>query len=325
MAAAPVLMTPLAAPFNKRDLSETQLLKRSFLNRIPQSTSRFQNGSSRDEHSQMPPPPARLHLGMFQVGKPLGKGKFGRVYLVKHRKSGFVCVLKVLKKDEIQRERAEVHVRREIEVHQNLRHPNIVGFLGWFHDSRRVFIMLEFAAGGELYKVLRKENTFSERKAAKYIAQVAESLHYMHKKNIMHRDLKPENILVGVNGELKLADFGYSVHAPSDRRETLCGTLDYLPPEMLRGPSGAYTKAVDLWSLGVLTYEFLTGEAPFEDSMAMTRRRIVKGDMKPLPSYVSREAKDFVHSLLILDGSKRISLSRALKHPWIVKHCGDRG
>lgn len=113
----------------------------------------------------------------------------------------------------------------------------------------------------------------------------------------MHRDIKPENILVGLYGELKLADFGYSVHSPSNRRETLCGTLDYLPPEMLVPKRVDYSRAVDQWTLGVLTYEFLTGEAPFEDDPMKTKRRIVAGDMKPLPASVSTEAKDFVHSV----------------------------
>lgn len=243
---------------------------------------------------------SKLHLGLFEIGKPLGKGKFGRVYLVRHRPSNYICALKVLHKDEIRAEKAEVHVRREIEVHSNLRHHGVLNFLGWFHDSRRIFLMLEFAAGGELYKVLRKERRFSERKAAKYVSQVAHALNHLHKKNVMHRDIKPENILVGLHGELKLADFGYSVYAPSDRRETLCGTLDYLPPEMLMSRNARYTKAVDQWTLGVLTYEFLTGEAPFEDTPQMTKKRIVTGDMEPLPSWVSAEAKDFVTSVCLI-------------------------
>ncbi|TGJ85893.1 hypothetical protein E0Z10_g2882 [Xylaria hypoxylon] len=238
-----------------------------------------------------------LHLGLFEIGRPLGKGKFGRVYLARHRTSGYICALKVLNKDEIKRERAEMHVRREIEVHSNLRHPGIVGFYGWFHDSRRIFLILEYAAGGELYKTLQKEGRFSERRAANYIAQVALSLIYLHSKNVMHRDMKPENILIGLYSELKLSDFGYSVHAPSNRRDTLCGTLDYLPPEMLQSDKPEYTKAVDQWTLGVLTYEFLTGEAPFEDTVAMTHRRILKNHMKPLPASLSPEAKDFVHSV----------------------------
>jgi aurora kinase len=133
---------------------------------------------------------------------------------------------------------------------------------------------------------------------------VAAALRYLHSKNVMHRDIKPENILVGLYGELKLADFGYSVHAPSNRRDTLCGTLDYLPPEMLSSSSSSsrrqapqYSRAVDQWTLGILTYEFLTGEAPFEDAPAVTTKRIEKGDMKPLPATVSAEARDYVHSV----------------------------
>lgn len=245
-----------------------------------------------------PKPSPKLHLGMFEIGKPLGKGKFGRVYLARHRTSGYVCALKVLNKEEISRDGAQKHIRREIEVQSNLRHPGCLGFYGWFHDSRRIFLILEFAPGGELYKVLRKQRRFAPRQAARYCVQVAQALDYLHSKNIMHRDLKPENLLIGLHGELKLADFGYSVHAPSDRRETLCGTLDYLPPEMLTsGKSKAYTRAVDQWTLGVLTYELLTGEAPFEDSQVMTHRRIVKCDMKPLPSSLPQEARDFVHSV----------------------------
>ncbi|AEO62542.1 uncharacterized protein THITE_2073368 [Thermothielavioides terrestris NRRL 8126] len=266
----------------------------------------------------------RLHLSQFEIGRPLGKGKFGRVYLVRHRESGFICALKVLDKAQIAREKAEVHVRREIEVHSNLRQPGILGFYNWFHDERRIFLVLEYAAGGELYRLLRREGRFPEKRAARYSAQVAAALRYLHSKHVMHRDIKPENILIGLYGELKLADFGYSVHAPSNRRGTLCGTLDYLPPEMVAAGRKKYSGAVDQWTLGVLTYEFLTGEAPFEDSPAMTTRRIERGDMKPLPASISKEAKHYVHSLLVLDPSKRLSFDDALAHPWIVKHCGPR-
>ncbi|KAH9898704.1 serine/threonine-protein kinase [Xylariomycetidae sp. FL2044] len=274
-----------------------------------------------------------LHLGMFEIGKPLGKGKFGRVYLARHRASGFVCALKVLSKQEIAREGAELHVRREVEVHSHLRHPGILGFYGWFHDARRVFLILEFAPGGELYRVLQRQpqGRFDEPRAARYAAQVAQALGHMHARCVMHRDIKPENILLGLYGELKVADFGYSVHAPGNFRETLCGTLDYLPPEMLlrmrRGGQEAaaagYTSAVDQWTLGVLTYEFLTGTAPFEDSQAMTHRRIATCDMTPLPAFLSDESKDFVKSLLVLDPAKRLPLKEVMNHPWIVKHCRD--
>lgn len=256
-----------------------------------------ENGDQRRSSSlcEQPTVAKELHLGMFEIGKPLGKGKFGRVYLAKERSSGFVCALKVLHKSELQQGGVQKQVRREIEIQSNLRHPNVLRLYGHFHDSKRIFLILEFAGRGELYKHLRKEHRFPEWKAAQYIAQMAAALKYLHKKHIMHRDIKPENILVGIHGEIKISDFGWSVHAPNNRRQTMCGTLDYLPPEMVNPGSkdNYYSEKVDLWSLGVLTYEFLVGEAPFEDTPIMTHRRIGRADMS-VPSFVSPEAKDLI-------------------------------
>lgn len=271
---------------------------------------------------EQPTPCKNFHLGMFEIGRPLGKGKFGRVYLARERSSGFICALKVLHKNELQQGKVEKQVRREIEIQSNLRHPNILQLYGHFHDSKRIFLILEFAGKGELYKHLRKENRFPEWKAAQYIAQMAAALKYLHKKHVMHRDIKPENILVGIHGEIKISDFGWSVHAPNNRRNTMCGTLDYLPPEMIKPGSqdNYYSEKVDLWSLGVLTYELLVGEAPFEDTPVMTQRKISRAEMT-VPSFVSPEAKDLIKRLLVLDPEKRIPLEQVQMHPWIIKHC----
>ncbi|KAI0546788.1 kinase-like protein [Xylaria curta] len=274
---------------------------------------------------QSTPTQQKLHFGSFEIARPLGNGAFGQVYLARHRESGLICALKVLNKESIS-DGKERHVRREIKIHSRLRHPGIIGFYGWFHDSSRIVLILEYAIGGELFKVLTREDHFSEQRAAKYVAQMAFSLSYLHDKHVMHRDIKPENILLGLHGELKLADFGYSVHAPDNRRETKCGTLDYMPPEMLVHGPVSYTNAVDLWALGVLTYEFLTGWTPFTDNtVAATRSRICKLDMEPLPASISSEAKHFVHSLLVLDPPSRLSLKDVLDHPWIVEHCKSPG
>ncbi|KAK4548379.1 Serine/threonine-protein kinase ark1 [Oleoguttula mirabilis] len=275
-----------------------------------------------------PKPKAKqFHLGMFEIGKPLGKGKFGRVYLARERSTGFVCALKVLHKTELQQGKVEKQVRREIEIQSNLAHPNILRLYGHFHDTKRIFLILEFAGKGELYKHLRKAQRFPEWQAAQYIAQMASALRYLHGKHVMHRDIKPENILVGLHGEIKISDFGWSVHAPNNRRNTMCGTLDYLPPEMIKPgrEENWYSEKVDLWSLGVLTYEFLVGEAPFEDTPVMTQRRIARGEMS-VPGFVSAEARDLIKRLLVLDPEKRIPLEEVEVHPWIVKHCvkGER-
>jgi hypothetical protein len=209
-------------------------------------------------------PTREWHLTDFDIGRPLGKGKFGRVYMVRTKvEPNYILALKCLYKSEIVQARVEKQIRREIEIQQNLRHPNVLRLYGYFHDEKRIFLMLEFAGKGELYKQLTKFGSFSERRSAVYIDQMADALSYLHAKHVIHRDIKPENLLLGINGELKIGDFGWSVHAPSNRRTTLCGTLDYLPPEMVEGRE--HNEKVDYWALGVLTYEFIVGSPPFEE------------------------------------------------------------
>lgn len=209
-------------------------------------------------------PTREWHLTDFDIGRPLGKGKFGRVYMVRTKTAPhYILGLKCLYKSEIVQSRVEKQIRREIEIQQNLRHPNVLRLYGYFHDEKRIFLMLEFAAKGELYKQLTKHGCFTEKRSSRYIDQMADALDYLHSKHVIHRDIKPENLLLGINGELKIADFGWSVHAPGNRRTTLCGTLDYLPPEMVEGKE--HSEKVDYWALGVLTYEFICGAPPFED------------------------------------------------------------
>ncbi|KAI0970439.1 serine/threonine-protein kinase [Xylaria arbuscula] len=281
---------------------------------VPQST------DSRAAAAQCPYQRPTLSLRSFEIGKMLGKGSFGRVFLARHRDSGFICALKVLKKSKI-RKGAETHVSEEIEIHCNVRHSGLIGFYGWFHDEENIVLILEYASGGDLFNIFEREVLFEEPQAAKYIAQVATALLYLHRKNIMHRDLKIENILVGPYGELKLADFGFSTHCPENSRTTVCGTLDYMAPEMIHSPGEAYDNTVDLWSLGVMAYEMIMGTPPFyDDSAAAVRERIVQRDMRPFEDWISAEAKSFIYSLLVANPPCRLPLEKVLTHPWIVKN-----
>jgi len=260
--------------------------------------------------------PKKWSLDNFEIGKPLGKGKFGNVYLAREKDSKFIIGLKVLFKSQLQKAQVEHQLRREIEIQSHLRHTNILRLYGYFYDETRVYLILEYAPRGELYKELQKCVRFNDQRAATYIDQLADALMYCHSKKVIHRDIKPENLLLGLRGELKVADFGWSVHAPGSRRKTLCGTLDYLPPEMVEG--APHDEKVDLWSLGVLAYEFLVGKPPFEaQGHRETYKKISKVDLH-FPPYVCEEARDLIGKLLRHDPLKRMPLNQVRQHPWIL-------
>ncbi|KAK6014411.1 hypothetical protein OSTOST_20204, partial [Ostertagia ostertagi] len=141
----------------------------------------------------------------FDIGRPLGKGKFGSVFLARYKPERVVVALKVLFKDQIKKHKVQHQVKREIEIQYHLRHPNILRLKGYFHDERRVYIILECADGGELYSRLKKKGRLEEPEAARYVRQLADALSYCHAKRVIHRDIKPENILLDGKGNVKVS------------------------------------------------------------------------------------------------------------------------
>ncbi|XP_043264618.1 aurora kinase B [Colletes gigas] len=259
-------------------------------------------------------------LDDFEIGAPLGRGKFGRVYLAREKTTQYMVALKTLYKVELVKGRVEKQAMREIEIQTHLKHPHILQMLTYFHDHKRIYLVLEFAAGGELYKELKRQphERFNEHMSAKYTYQVADALEYCHSNNVIHRDIKPENLLLTSTGDIKLADFGWSVHAPSSKRNTLCGTLDYLPPEMVTGQT--YDIYVDHWCLGILCYEFLVGSPPFlSDSQQETYLKIKTINIK-WPEQITPGARDLISKLIKRKSSERISMAAVKKHYWIMKY-----
>ncbi|ETO28542.1 hypothetical protein RFI_08592 [Reticulomyxa filosa] len=275
----------------------------------------------------------------FEIGKRLGRGKFGKVYLARERQSHFIIALKVLWKQSLIKHNVEHQLRREIEILANLRHPHIIRLYGYFHDHQRVYLMLEFCAGGEVFNHLRAVQKFDERRSAKYINALSYALQYCHKKHIIHRDIKPENLLLDHKDNIKLADFGWSVHAPDSRRTTINDekeivlspnffyiykqitvffVLHFTKKEMVEKKK--HDPSVDVWALGVLLFEFVCGNPPFEtNDQAKTLQKIKKLEFR-FPSHVSPLARDLMLRLLVKDPLQRMQLTQIASHPFIVKH-----
>lgn len=261
-------------------------------------------------------------LSNFDIGRPLGRGKFGNVYLAREKETKYVIALKVLFKKQVHAQGIEHQVRREIEIQSHLRHQNILRMYGYFHDETRIYLILEYAPGGTLFSKMQTQpgNKFPEQQCAIYVNMLVSALIYLHERNVIHRDIKPENLLLGNAGELKIADFGWSVHEPTSTRTTLCGTLDYLSPEMVQGHP--HSKMVDLWSLGVLAYELLVGRAPFHATgYDETYNKIMKVRYE-IPPELSRPAAHLISRLLVREPEHRIPLEQVAMHPWIQLHVG---
>ncbi|GAA5980293.1 hypothetical protein JCM10908_001602 [Rhodotorula pacifica] len=247
---------------------------------------------------------SRYSLADFTFIRTLGTGSFGRVHLVRSQHNSRSYAIKVLSKERVIKMKQVEHTNSEREMLERVRHPFLVNLWGTFKDSKNLYMVMDFVAGGELFSLLRKSQRFPDPVAKFFAAEVALALDYLHSLDIIYRDLKPENILLGADGHIKVTDFGFAKHVP-DITWTLCGTPDYLAPEIVQ--SRGYNKSVDWYALGVLMFEMLAGYPPFftEDSNPMRLyEKIIAGKIR-YPAYFTPEAKDLLKSLLTSDMSKR--------------------
>ena len=317
---------------NKKSFSEDIRTKVENLNLTEMDPSWFKNESNykdplyfeklkKYEFQRMGIKP--LQLSDFLIGKKLGSGQFGHVYLAKLKSTQFICAIKVINKKRLLKESLKCinQVRREIEIQSHLHHPNILSIYNFFWDKKNIYLVIEYALGGELFQILHNEEKgrFSEPKAAFYVEQVCNAVEYIHKLHIIHRDIKPENILIS-NEVVKLADFGWSIHQKSNKsRPTFCGTAEYMPPEVIN--EEAHIPPSDLWCLGILIWELCAGEPPFTaKNNAETIQKIKMFKMNNYPNYFSEECKDLIGKLIKRSPKERISIQEVKKHPWIVNN-----
>uniref|UniRef100_A0A7S3DG88 cGMP-dependent protein kinase n=1 Tax=Palpitomonas bilix TaxID=652834 RepID=A0A7S3DG88_9EUKA len=239
----------------------------------------------------------------LRVITTLGTGTFGKVQLVRHPDTKTTYALKCLKKAQIIMLRQKEHIMNEKAVLEECDHPFIVKLAATYKDAEYLYMLMETVMGGELFTYLRQRERFSEDEAKFYAACVISAFEFLHERGYAYRDLKPENLLIDSQGYVKVVDFGFAKRI-SGRSYTVCGTPDYLPPEIIQ--SSGHTKAVDWWALGILIYEMVEGEPPFahEDTMQMYRN-IISGNYA-FTSRFSKPLQDLISKLLENNQTRRL-------------------
>ncbi|KAJ2462496.1 cAMP-dependent protein kinase catalytic subunit [Coemansia sp. RSA 2337] len=250
----------------------------------------------------LPPSDGRT-LDDYQLLHTLGTGTFGRVFLCQSRLTKRYFAMKVLRKSQVVKLKQVEHINNEKNILEVARHPFIVQLECTMQNERNLYMLMEYVPGGELFSHLRRAGRFPDDVARFYAAEIVLALDYLHSLKIIWRDTKPENILLDDRGHVKLTDFGFAKRV-EDRTWTLCGTPEYLAPEIIQ--SKGHGKAVDWWALGILIFEMLAGYPPFyDDNPFGIYEKILAGKLV-FPSFFSAPARDLIQRLLIADVGKRL-------------------
>ncbi|XP_056645750.1 calcium/calmodulin-dependent protein kinase type 1 [Diorhabda sublineata] len=257
----------------------------------------------------------------YYLKELLGTGAFSVVRLAESKENhGVMHAVKIIDKKALKGK--EDSLENEIKVLRRLKHPNIVQLLETFEDKSKVYLIMELVTGGELFDRIVEKGSYTEKDAADLIRQVLEAVDYMHDQGVVHRDLKPENLLYyspDEDSKIMISDFGLSKMEDSGIMATACGTPGYVAPEVLA--QKPYGKAVDVWSIGVISYILLCGYPPFYDENdANLFAQILKGEFEfdsPYWDEISDSAKDFIRNLMCVNVEKRYTCRQALGHPWI--------
>jgi 5'-AMP-activated protein kinase catalytic alpha subunit len=270
-------------------------------------------------------------IGHYILSKTIGEGTFGKVKLGTHILTGEKVAIKVLEKERIVDIADVERVAREIHILKLIRHPHIIQLYEIIETPRQLYLIMEFASGGELFDYIVAHQRVKEKEACRFFHQMLAGIEKIHEMNVVHRDLKPENLLLDENQHIKIVDFGLSNTYPEGTLlKTACGSPCYAAPEMIAGKH--YVPSLcDVWSCGVILFALTCGFLPFEDqNTANLYKKILKGDYAT-PDFLSASVKNLISGILCTDPERRLRVGKRsdslgtsiMSHPWMQQLSGN--
>ncbi|XP_047449959.1 MAP/microtubule affinity-regulating kinase 4 isoform X4 [Mugil cephalus] len=255
-------------------------------------------------------------IGNYRLLKTIGKGNFAKVKLARHILTGREVAIKIIDKTQLNPTSLQ-KLFREVRIMKTLNHPNIVQLFEVIETEKTLYLIMEYASGGEVFDYLVAHGRMKEKEARAKFRQIVSAVHYCHQKNIVHRDLKAENLLLDADSNIKIADFGFSNEfTAGSKLDTFCGSPPYAAPELFQGKKYDGPE-VDIWSLGVILYTLVSGSLPFDgQNLKELRERVLRGKYR-VPFYMSTDCEGILRRFLVLNPTKRCSLEQIMKDKWI--------
>ncbi|XP_031400423.1 CBL-interacting serine/threonine-protein kinase 3-like isoform X2 [Punica granatum] len=270
----------------------------------------------------MSQPKVKRRVGKYELGRTIGEGTFAKVKFARNSETGEPVAIKILDKEKVLKHKMAEQIKREIETMKLIKHPYVVQLHEVMGSKTKIFIVLEFVTGGELFDKIVNHGRMREDEVRRYFQQLIHAVDYCHSRGVYHRDLKPENLLLDAYGNLKISDFGLSALSQQVREDgllhTTCGTPNYVAPEVLndRGYDGA---TADLWSCGVVLFVLLAGYLPFDDSNLMNLYKKISAAEFTCPPWLSFGAMKLIARILDPNPMTRITIPEILEDKWFKK------
>ncbi|XP_049452651.1 MAP/microtubule affinity-regulating kinase 3a isoform X17 [Epinephelus fuscoguttatus] len=260
--------------------------------------------------------PQQPHVGNYRLLKTIGKGNFAKVKLARHILTGREVAIKIIDKTQLNPNSLQ-KLFREVRIMKILNHPNIVKLFEVIETERTLYLVMEYASGGEVFDYLVAHGRMKEKEARAKFRQIVSAVQYCHQKHIVHRDLKAENLLLDADMNIKIADFGFSNEfTMGNKLDTFCGSPPYAAPELFQGKKYDGPE-VDVWSLGVILYTLVSGSLPFDgQNLKELRERVLRGKYR-IPFYMSTDCENLLKRFLVLNPAKRGTLEQIMKDRWI--------